>query len=184
MKTLSDIPRKLTKKNIESTINDYHNLLGDIPLKIESENILELLKDLKRRKINHGPYPNVTIFESSNRIMTDLTILYGIRALLNREIPELDYDMYKVEFGHDNYNDFDIMAIKGDQILRGEAFNVAEQFFQTKKSKMLAKLRDNRSNSDQILLIYNSDAVSENYTPKLKSNEFHLKVNIESEYFK
>lgn len=179
MKTLSDIPRKLTKENIESTILEYYELLEGMPLNIESENILELLTELKRKKTDTGPYPNVTLFESANRIMTDLTILIGIKRLFNDAIPEINYETYNVEFGHDNFNDFDIIAEDNNQKLVGEVFNVAKQFFQPKKTKMLKKLREQGDTNDQKLLIYNSDAVSENYRPKHVSNEFHLKVDIE-----
>ena len=178
MKTLSDIPRKLTKENIGPTIHEYYELLEGMSLKIESKNILELLTELKRKKTNTGPYPNVTLFESANRIMTDLTILIGIKRLFNEAIPEINYEIYQVEFGHDNFNDFDIVAENNNQKLVGEAFNVAQQFFQTKKTKMLKKLRERGVNNDQKLLIYNSDAVSGNYRPKHVSNEFHLRVDI------
>jgi hypothetical protein len=178
LKTLSDIPRELTKENIQAAIDDYLKVLKEVPLKIESDNILGFLQKLKREKINAGPYPDVSIFESANRIMTDMTILFGVKLLLNGEIPEISFDEYKVELGHGDSQDFDIEAENKDQKLVGEAFNVAETFFQPKKTKMLRKLRKQRNSSDQILLMYNSEAVSETYRPKQKSNEFHLKVKV------
>ena len=44
---------------------------------------------LKREKIGRGPYPEVSIFETSNRIMTDLVILFGIKKILIGEVPNL-----------------------------------------------------------------------------------------------
>lgn len=175
---IDKIPKKLNRQNIEKAISDYYNLLKNIPLKIESENILEMLTDLKRKKIGFGPYPKVTLFESANRIMSDLTLLQGIKAVLNGAIPEINFDEYQVEFGHDNYNDNDISATNGNIKLIGEGFNVAQSFFQSKKASSLQKMRKQVRENDKILLIYNSDAVSESYQPKPKINEFHLKVNL------
>lgn len=175
---IDKIPKKLNRQNIEKAISDYCKLLENIPLKIESENILEMLTDLKRKKIGFGPYPNVTLFESANRIMSDLTLLQGIKVILDGAIPEINFDEYEVEFGHDNYNDNDISATDGNIKLIGEGFNVAQSFFQSKKASSLRKMRSQIKENDKILLIYNFDAVSESYQPKPKENEYHLKINI------
>ena len=177
-KSISDIPRKLNRENIDQAITNYLKLLKDIPLKINADNILQLLTDLKRKELNAGPYPNVTLFEAANRIMTDLTILYGIKQLLNGYITEINYDEYEVEFGHDNFNDNDIKANNGNTKLVGEAFNVAKTFFQTKKSKALKKIRKQIRENDKVLLIYNSDAVDKTYVPKPSRNEYHLQVEL------
>src|SRR5258706_10782773 len=137
------IERNLTPENIEATITEYNELLQGIPLEIKSENILLFLKDLKRGKLDKGPYPGISIFEAANRIMTDLTILYGVRALLRGAIPEFNFNAYEVEYGNENKNDHDIMAENSYSQLKGEAFNVAKSFFYSKKYTALNKL--NRS---------------------------------------
>ncbi|MEX0813574.1 MAG: hypothetical protein WD048_15255 [Chitinophagales bacterium] len=175
---IDQIPKDLNKNNIESAISNYYGLLKNIPLKIESKNVLKMLTDLKRKKIEYGPYPNVTLFESANRIMSDLTILHGVKDLLNGCINEIDFDQYTVEFGHDNYHENDITATNGQIKLIGEGFNVAKSFFQSKKASALRKMRRQKKQNDKLLLIYNSDAVSDSYKPELKQNEFHLKVSI------
>ncbi len=176
---IKKIPNHLNKTNIEKAIKDYLNLLENIPLKIQSENVLSFLTDLKRKKLDSGPYPNVTLFESANRIMSDLTILYGIKELLNGVISEINYDEYKVEFGHDNYNDNDIYASDGITKIIGEGFNVAKTFFPTKKANALKKMRAQISENDKLILIYNADAVLENYRPAKKRNEYHLKIKLD-----
>lgn len=177
-KTITDIPRTLNRNNINQAILDYMLLLKNVPLIIESNNVLEMMTNLKRKHLNSGPYPNVSLFESANRIMTDLTILFGIRDLFNGAIKEIDFNEYKVEFGHDNFNDNDISANNGKVKLIGEVFNVAKTFFQPKKTITLKKMRKQVKDNDILLLIYNSDAVSESYSPRLKINEFHHKVNL------
>ena len=179
MEYLPNIPRELTKANIDQAIENYKKLLDDIPISIKANNVLELLKVLKRSSLNSGPYPNVSIFESANRIMTDLVILFGVKKLLNGAIKDIEFEKYKVEFGNENLNDHDIVAYDSNKRLIGEAFNVAESFFQTKKAKSLKKLRESQKDNEIIILLYNSDAVKNVYNPKNKSNEYYISVDIE-----
>jgi hypothetical protein len=139
---------------------------------------LSFLTDIKRKELNCGPYPNVTLFEAANRIMTDLIILYGVKELLGGKINDLKFDKYKVEFGTENFNENDIFAADDNNILIGEAFNVAKSFFQAKKTKSLHKMRNQNKNNQMLLLLYNSDAVEESYAPKLLKNEFHLPIEL------
>ena len=71
IKSINEIPCELNNLNIDKVIKDYKSLLNQIPLLLKSDNTLEFLKKIKRDKVNYGPYPNVTLFESANRIMTD-----------------------------------------------------------------------------------------------------------------
>lgn len=178
-KPIDKIPRKLNKKNIEKAIRDYFCLLEKFKPEINSKNVLNLITNLKREEIDCGPYPKVTFFESANRILSDLTILFGIQDLLNGKIPEIDFEKYCVEYGNENNNDYDIIAKNSQTKLIGEGFNVAKSFFQTKKSYVLRKMRKEKCKNVKRLIIYNSDAVPENYVPKLKLNEYHLKVDLD-----
>jgi len=178
MNNALNIPRNLNAANIDEAINDYLELLNQIPVSINAGNVLELLSKIKRHKINNGPYPHVTLFEAANRIMTDLTILYGVKDLLNGRLKDLKFDQYKVEFGNENHNDHDIMASNESEELIGEAFNVAETFFQVKKTSSLRKLRKSGGQAKILLLMYNSDAVKDLYKPEILHNEYYLPVKI------
>ena len=136
---MNEISRELNNLNIDKVIKDYKSLLNQIPLLLKSDNTLEFLKEIKRDKVNYGPYPNVTLFESANRIMTDLTILLGVKKLLSGEIKELKYNKYIVEFGNDNKNHNDIYAFNKFSTLIGEAFYVAPSFFQIRNIPRLRK---------------------------------------------
>lgn len=177
--TIFDIPTELTRHNIDKSISDYLSLLINIPLSFHADNTLDFLTKLKRKRLETGPYPKTTLFESANRIMTDLTILHGIKMLFEGFIKEIDFDKYHVEYGHNNFNGYDIEASKEGKKLIGEGFNVAESFFQLKKYNSLKKLRLQNPNVDFILLIYNSDAVKENFRPKTQKNEYYLKVTLD-----
>ena len=171
--------RKLTSANIDNTIKEYLDLLKTTPINVEAGNVLSFLTKIKREKLKSGPYPDVTLFEAANRIMTDLTILFGVKSLLENKIKEINFDLYTVELGNENFNAHDIIAEGNGKKLIGEAFNVAESFFQTKKTSALKKLRDAKKGQEIILLVYNIDAVKSTYLPKPGIDEFHLPVKLD-----
>ena len=175
---LDMIPRVLNSKNIDKAIHDYNELLKGIPLELKSNDVLHFLQELKRGKLKNGPFPGISIFEAANRIMTDLTILYGVRDLLKGVVEEIKFDSYTVEFENENRNDHDIMADNSEQKLIGEAFNVAKSFFYTKKSSVLKKLKRSVKRDTILLLLFNEDALPEKYNTEKLENEFHLAVKI------
>jgi len=108
--------------------------------------------------------------------MTDLVILNGVKWLLgSRQFP---FSEYVVEYGNENNNEHDILAMENGLKLHGEAFNVAPSFFQGKKKSALKKLRESQTQADFIIILVNSDAVKDNYTPKVKENESLVFVDI------
>jgi hypothetical protein len=66
---------------------------------------------LKREAVGAGRYPNVTLFEAANRIMTDVVMLNGVRWLLKDEV--FPFRAYTVEYGHGNEGAHDIEASEG-----------------------------------------------------------------------
>ncbi|MBP6732605.1 MAG: hypothetical protein KA149_11130 [Chitinophagales bacterium] len=181
LKYLKDIPRELNANNIDKAIRDYIKTLEDIPLHLQSKDFLELMYRLKREKLDKGPYKGVTLFEASNRIMTDLTILFGVKSLLASNIPAISYEKYTVELGNESKHTHDIEAQHNGFSLIGEAFNVAPSFFPGKKNASLKKLRETRNTdtTKQLLIMYNADAHGENKEPKQNGNEFYLPVMID-----
>jgi hypothetical protein len=170
---------RLTTNNIDEVIIEYKAKLNNIPLHIKADSFIEFMNKIKREKINYGPYPDVTLFEASNRIMTDLVILYGVKMLLDGKKKEISFDEYFVEYGNEDNNDHDVTATKDGRILKCEAFNVSSSFFQTKKSKMLKKLRSNIQENEIRLLLFNDDALKEKQELKLRDDEYYLAVKIE-----
>ena len=171
---------ELNRKNIDNEIEKYTRLLNEMDSYISAENPFRLLEKIKREKIGKGRYPECTLFEAANRIMTDLVILYGIKELLAGKYIDkgIDFDTYIVEFGNENKNDHDIMANKNGKKLIGEAFNVATTFFNAKKYTSLKKLRTSKENDTIKILLYNNNAVSDDYAPKTNENEYHIRVDV------
>jgi hypothetical protein len=174
------IDNKLDKNNIDNTIKIYINSLKKMDLNISANNIIDFFETLKRKPINKGPYHNITLFEAANRIMSDLVILFGVKDLLNGKYEEINFKQYIVEYGNENNNGYDITAENKDTGIKliGEAFNVSKSFFQIKKYNSLKKLRKNISKNLIKILLYNKDAVDENYVPKKMVNEYHISVEI------
>ncbi len=143
----------LSRTNVDALITEYAASTGSLGESIAKLKGLRLLEALKRDVVGTGPYPGVTLFEAANRIMSDLVILHGVRWLLNHDV--FPFDSYTVEYGNENRNGFDIRAAASGSTLIGEAFNVAQSFFQNKKNAMLKKLRDPAATADFKVIMFN-----------------------------
>lgn len=175
--------RHLNHKNIDAITAEFLHELSSIGKSIVGLTGLPLLIAIKRNRLGHGPYPNVTLFEAANRIMTDLVILYGVAGFLkNNDYP---FTEYTVEFGNEDRNGFDIRANADSKTLVGEAFNVAPSFFQGKKRTALKKLRDHAAGETYRVILYNEDAPPKNYVsraePDIKQIAVHIPATILAE---
>jgi hypothetical protein len=170
--------RILNRQNIDSEIREYDQSIQDIGGTLSGLRGYSLFNCLKRTPVGSGPYSHVTMFEAANRIMTDLVILRGVKWLLDESA--FPFDEYIVEYGNEDNNDHDITASKGDQHLSGEAFNVAPSFFQIKKSSMLRKLRGQENMPAFNIIVANSDAIEDNYSPRVREGEYYIFVDVET----
>lgn len=168
--------RTLTKENVGNLLQKYADSVEKIGESIHGQTGRALLESLKRGKVNAGPYPEVTLFEAANRIMTDLVIYTGIKWLLENNV--FPFTSYTVELGNEDKNGFDIKAESDSHILIGEAFNVAPSFFQGKKSAMLKKLNKDGVTADFRVIMVNHDAVSEAYKPVKERGVYYVIVNV------
>jgi hypothetical protein len=173
--------RILDRENIDKSIFDYLQSMREMPVSVSSPTVYELLLKLKREEIKNGPHKGVSLFEAANRIISDLTILYGIKELfINPISANIIFDSFKVEFGNENKNTHDIEAKNDKFILYGEAFNVAQSFFQAKRYSALKKLRNSQADAPNkiIMLLYNSDAPKKSLDRNPRPNEFNIPVKI------
>jgi hypothetical protein len=172
--------RLLNATNIGAITVDFHRDLSVIGRSIVGLTGLPLLIAVKRNCLGHGPYPKVTLFEAANRIMSDLVILHGVAGLLeNKTFP---FTEYKVEFGNEDRNGFDIRASSDAGTLVGEAFNVAPSFFQGKKRTALKKLRDFAAGETYRLIMFNEDAPPKNYLSRAELGIQQIAVHIPTTY--
>jgi hypothetical protein len=165
----------ITKHDVEQRLSDYVQSIENVGSTIPGLKGISLIKELKRGKTGLGPYPEVSLFESANRIMTDLVILQGVRWLLAES--RFGFDSYTVEYGNQNNNDYDIAASNQGRTLIGEAFNVAPSFFQGKKAAMLKKLQIDEK-ADVKLIMFNHDAVKRGYRPTPRAGVHFVFVDV------
>jgi len=168
------LERRLTLGNVQPSVVQYTKSIENIGVTINGMKGLSLIQALKREKARFGPYPDVTIFEAANRIMTDLVILHGVKWLLENKV--FPFHVYAVEFGNEDKNDFDLQASGNGKSLVGEAFNVAPSFYQSKKLPMLKKLR--KEKADYRVIMVNHDAVADGYSPLLEDGVYYVFVNV------
>lgn len=171
--------RTLTRDNITRITDEFRRSVGDIGASIAGKTGFPLLFSLKRQRVRAGPYPDVTLFEAANRIMSDLVILHGIALLLREK--RYPFDEYTVEFGNEDNNGFDIRATSSRETLVGEAFNVAPSFFQFKKGGAIRKLRTLGSQATYRIIVFNSDAISASYVSRDKDIQ-HIVVESPAAY--
>jgi len=170
---------KLDKVNIDSTIKEYLGKLDSIKLPAPPNDVLLLMYSVKRKPLDSGPYLGVSFFEASNRILSDLVILFGVRQLLRKTLigkVQLPFGEYEVALGVEGGND--LRATVGGRTLIGEAFNVAPSFFQTKKNSAIKKLK--KRSADYRLLLFNSDAVNrpDSFLDKSEPSLLYLPVDV------
>lgn len=168
--------RQLTSGNVGEEIRSLTAQIAEMGLSITGKVGLPLLHALKRDRVGHGPYANVSFFEAANRIMSDLVILHGVRWLL--ETRSLPFESYRVEYGNEDRNGFDLIATNGESRLYGEAFNVAPSFFQTKKAGALKKLRIKGAEATHRVLLVNHDAFPAKYAPKREPGVYMFAVDV------
>ena len=171
--------RTFNSANIGLFIRRYRAFISTIGQSIEGLRGIPLLHAIKRTQLDFGYQRPVTLFEASNRIMSDLVILYGVKAML-QDRSRFPFDSYTVELGNEDNNGFDITAEGNGKRLVGEAFNVAESHYQGKKGHALQKLRKKGSGADYRVIIANDDSVEAGYRPNIEVNEFFIFVNVET----
>lgn len=169
--------RILDRNNVDAAIAWYQAAIAAIGLPGQHTGV-ELFRTLKRVPVGSGPYPEATFFEAANRIMTDLVILHGVKWLLENHAPA--FEAFSVDYGHRDTQSHDVMShpiVAGVPSLEGEAFNVAQSFFQGKKTSSLKKLRKKSSASHRFIIV-NAEAVKDVYMPDLADGEYILLVDI------
>ena len=173
---------RLTEANANSEINAYLEKTNSLESALPQDDVLTYLTTIKRQPTGSGPYPKVSLFEAANRIMSDIIILLGVRQLLRDPaiggiyLPFKEYEVaLGVAGGHD------VIAKSDGRRLIGEAFNVARDYFPTKKSREVKKLNSDKE-ADYRLILFNSDAVSnpDHYVQISEPSMLYLPVSVET----
>jgi hypothetical protein len=114
--------------------------ITDHPLeKLDHSDTVDLIKMTKRTLGKIGPYRSLTVFESLNRIASDLVLLSGAEKLFENEIKDIGPKEICLKMGNIAGYDIIIETTNGD-IIYGEAFNSAPSFCKTKMRDSINKL--------------------------------------------
>jgi len=170
---------RINLDNVDKRIEEYLKTIQGIKLPITQGDVLKTIHSIKRDPLGTGPYPKVSLFETANRIFSDLVILFGVRSLLTSPLVgevSLPFREYSVALGVQGGPD--LSASQNDSNLVGEAFHVAPSFFQTKKRLEMKKLRNEVATYR--IILFNHDAVKnpEGYLDKSEPTMLYLPVNI------
>ncbi|OGO00966.1 MAG: hypothetical protein A2Y59_04185 [Chloroflexi bacterium RBG_13_52_14] len=176
---MKNSPELLNLMNIKEKFTDYLDLIKSLKHPMHQNDILEFMYRLKRDPLSSGPYPKVSLFETANRIFSDLVIFLGVKQLLTDPMVDntrLPFTEYKVRFGVTAGHDLE--ADSGSVHLIGEAFHVASSLFTKKLADTEKKLQ--REKADYKLIIFNSDAAEnrDNYLKKSAPSMFYLTVDV------
>ncbi|MBT9148113.1 MAG: hypothetical protein DDT32_01883 [Syntrophomonadaceae bacterium] len=173
----------LNKNCIDSEIGHYLAKLSEVkePIRREAntQDSYRLLKFMKRHPLGAGPYPDVSFFETGNRIFSDLVILFGVRRLLCELGSQFPFTEYHAALGTEQGPD--VEAREGSVSLAGEAFNVARTLFQWKKQDALEKVL--RYDAEYKLLLFNSDVVVNPVDWDMKKEQGVCYLTIDVEYY-
>jgi len=159
---------RLNRGNINGVIREYYKKVQGIRIPVPLDDKVVFIKALKRDPLESGPYPKVSFFESGNRILSDLVLLYGVKYLLTRGAVagvRLPYQEYDVLLGIED--GYDVRTSIGKNTLIGEGFNVSKSYFQTKKRDVIKKLQG--EDVTHRIIIFNADAVKDPGYYSLKS---------------
>jgi hypothetical protein len=127
-----------------------------------TSNIIDLLKLVKRNAVEIGPYKGLTVFESLNRIGSDLVLLSGAEKLFNNEIEGIFPKTIELKLGNKSGFDIIVKTIDGT-IIYGEGYNVAKSFCKFKTRQTIDKLGDSDEvkSSKKAIILINDDVKSE-----------------------
>ena len=135
--------------------NAYTEIIDEINFELEGKNSIEKLISLKRNAINKGPYPNVSLYENSNKILTDLLTLDIVSCLIEKN----EYKEIKFNLGNSNKYPFDLITY--DTNKNKEFYEISyttKKGLSSKKNSIFKKMekynKKEENNIEKCCLIY------------------------------
>ena len=135
-----DFKEDLSLTQLKAVSAKYRDWLKETNLLFHGKETLDIMLWAKRTIISFGPYQNLTFFETSNRIYSDLVLLEAAAAILKKA----NVKTIQLNMGNRGGSDMTITDIFG-HIHKGEGFNTACSFFQIKLRSDLKRFAENES---------------------------------------
>lgn len=124
----------LSLAKLEEASTKYMQLLEETNLLFHGKETLDIMLWAKREIISFGPYQNLTFFETSNRIYSDLVLLKAAAFIMKKK----NVKSIQLNMGNKGGNDMTVIDDAGN-VQIGETFNTAISFFQIKLRSELPK---------------------------------------------
>lgn len=129
----------LTSNELQAVTSEYNSLLENDKYALPEESVFKLMLWAKRGQMSFGPYKDLTFFEISNRIYSDLVLLKAADILFK------EHEIKSIRLNMSNHSGNDLYVTDKNGIeIAGEAFNAAESFFQIKMRSELKKFSTGR----------------------------------------
>jgi hypothetical protein len=159
----------------------YLQSLIDHPYEIKkAESIYDLIENIKRAPEKIGPYQNISVFESLNRIASDLILLSGASILFEGKYNKIVPKEIHLKMGTTKGFDFEV-NIGQNKIIYGEAFNAAESFCKEKMRQAIHKLihknLDNKATEAIIFANIEMKDVLEKYENKKEKANLNFTIH-------
>ena len=147
-----DFNRMLSFSELTEVTAVYNMAIENANFTIPKFDTLKFMLWAKREKITFGPYQNLTFFEISNRIYSDLVLLEAAQILFQY------HHIKSIQLKMSNHSGNDIIVMdKDNKEIIGEAFNTAHSFFQIKLRSELKKFKDNNTG----IIAFNNSALND-----------------------
>ncbi len=161
--TLNDsFTKTLSYDELVQATEIYNSTIKNDSFTLPEHDTVAFMLWAKRVKINFGPYQNLTFFEISNRIHSDLVLLEAAKILFE------EHHVKSVQLKMSNHSGSDLIVIdKDNKEIKGEAFNTASSFFQIKMRSELKKFDKNGVG----IIAFNESALSEKNSVFLKGKK-------------
>ena len=115
-----DFKEDLSLTQLLAVAKKYKNWLKQTNLLFHGKETLDIMLWAKRTIISFGPYQNLTFFETSNRIYSDLVLLEAAETILRKE----NVMSIRLNMGNKGGSDMTITDKNGNSS-KGEGFNTA-----------------------------------------------------------
>lgn len=141
-----------SSKSLGEITTKYQDSLRETTYQIPAEDPLEFMLAAKREKITFGPYQDLSFFEISNRIYSDLVLLSAAKILFE------EHNVSSVQLRMSNHSGNDLKVIDKNNVeIVGEAFNTACSYFQGKLRSELTKFSENKVG----IMVFNTCALDD-----------------------
>jgi hypothetical protein len=162
---------QLSQTDFNEFKRKYNEFLESNKLSLPEVKTIKMMLWAKREPITFGPYKDLSFFEISNRIYSDLVLLEATQKLF----AEYQIKSIRLNMSNKGGNDMTIIDKEGNTVI-GEAFNTACSFFQIKFRYELKKFKENQPG----FIAFNKSALDDKKNETFYKNKLDKYSNLKA----